>query len=251
MSDRTHVIAGRCTTTYDDGGATRERRGDAVVVCKPDDTVLVHDATGYQPMAWLTRADRVAIDGDAVIAWDGDTRLHVAVHERYGGGQYPTGPSGTPVGDCPDCDGPLLRASDAVVCADCDERYGIPTDADVTDDACSDCGLPRIAVDRGDTFELCLDWACESLDERVADAFDRAWDCPDCGDDLRVLRQGGLILGCASYPACDTTLSFPAGTVVDECSCGLPVFETASGRRCLDPTCDRAPPDSEPTPQGL
>lgn len=250
MPDRTTVIAGRCTTTYDDADDVREQQGDVVVVCKPDDTLLVHDATGYQPVAWLTRADRAAVADDRVTAWDGDATLDVQVHERYGGGQFPVSDAGHPVGTCPACDGTLLRTSEAVSCPDCQDRYAIPADASVVDDPCPDCGLPRFRVQRGEPLTVCLDRRCESLDQRVAEAFDRVWDCPDCGDDLRVLRRGGLILGCASYPACETSLSFPAGEVVDECPCGLPVFETPGGtRRCLDSTCERA--SSTATPQGL
>jgi DNA topoisomerase-1 len=94
-----------------------------------------------------------------------------------------------------------------------------------------------MAVDRGDTFEVCVDRDCESLDARVKARFDRDWDCPECDGDLRVLRRGGLIAGCEHYPDCDTGFSFPTGLVVDDCDCGLPVFETESGRRCLDSGC--------------
>ena len=94
-------------------------------------------------------------------------------------------------------------------------------------------------VERGSAFEVCLDRSCESLDERVRAAHDREWDCPDCGADLRILRRGGLIAGCERYPDCETGFAIPAGTVVDGCDCGLPVFETASGRRCLDAGCQR------------
>ncbi|MHB9287246.1 DUF91 domain-containing protein [Halobacteriales archaeon Cl-PHB] len=238
MAARTHVIAGRCTTSFEDNGETTVQRGDVVVVCKPDDTVLVHDARGYQPVAWLTRADGLAVEADAITAWDGDQRLEVTVHDRYGGGQYPTGAAGLPVGECPDCDATLLRSGAAVTCPDCAARYGIPSDAAVLADACEDCGLPTIRVERGEPIEVCVDRHCESLDERVADAFDREWTCPDCGDDLRVLNKGGLLLGCASYPACDASFSFPSGTVAGSCDCGLPVFATRSGDRCLDATCD-------------
>lgn len=63
-------------------------------------------------------------------------------------------------------------------------------------------------------------------------------DCPDCGADLRVLKRGGLLVGCDAYPDCEVSYSLPHGTVVGDCSCGLPVFELASGRRCLDSSCD-------------
>ena len=87
---------------------------------------------------------------------------------------------------------------------------------------------------------MCLDRECESLDERVTAAFDRAWDCPECGGDLRILRRGGLIAGCERYPDCDTGFALPTGVVDGSCGCGLPAFETPSGRRCLDGSCASA-----------
>ena len=97
------------------------------------------------------------------------------------------------------------------------------------------------SVERGLAFNVCLDWACESLDEAVREAFDREWACPepDCDGDLRILRRGGLIAGCEHYPDCDTGFAVPAGVVDGECGCGLPTFETRSGTRCLDATCDQ------------
>ena len=258
MPAHTHVIAGRCTTEFDPehgGGAagrgrtdrtTREQRGDVVVVCKPDDTVLVHDADGYQPVAWLTRADRVAVEGDRVTAWDGDATLRVTVHERYGGGQFPTSAAGRPLGDCPDCGATLVRAGGGVTCPDCETIYGLPADATVLEEPCEACGLPRFAVMRGERFALCIDPDCESLDDRVTDAFDCEWACPDCGEDLRVLRRGGLLLGCDAYPDCDWNTGMPRGEVVGDCACGLPVVETDDGRRCLDTACERAPAAGTP-----
>lgn len=67
MPDATRVFPGRCHVSYDDGDLS-ESRGDATVVCRPDGTVLVHGAEGYQPVAWLTWADRVEIDNDVVHA---------------------------------------------------------------------------------------------------------------------------------------------------------------------------------------
>jgi DNA topoisomerase-1 len=238
MPARTHVIAGRCTTAYD-GADAHEQRGDVVVVCKPDDTVLVHDADGYQPVAWLTRADRVAIDEDGLTAWEGDTTLRVTVHERHGGAEFPTSRAGPPVGDCPDCGTTLLQAGGGVTCPDCDSSYGLPADATILEETCETCGLPRFAVHRGQRFTLCVDPACESLDDRVTDAFDREWACPDCGDDLRVIRRGGLLLGCDAYPDCDWNTAVPRGDVVADCGCGLPIVETGDGRHCLDTACER------------
>lgn len=243
MHDGTRVMAGDCTTVFE-GPREREQRGDVVVVVKPDNTVLVHDAAGYQPVAWLTRADSVAVEDGTVTARDGDEMLRVVTHTEHGSARYPASDAGVPVGDCPDCPGTLIRASGAVSCTDCGARYGLPADATVTGGRCDDCGLPTLRAERGRAFELCLDRHCESLTDRVVEAFDRAWDCPDCEGDLRVLRKGGLIAGCERYPDCDVGFSFPAGVVVDECGCGLPVFETSTGRRCLDSTCDSAAVDS-------
>ncbi|WP_256295737.1 topoisomerase DNA-binding C4 zinc finger domain-containing protein [Haloarchaeobius salinus] len=239
MSDTLRLFVGDCTATFENGDRT-EHRGQVAVVVKPDDTVLVHDADGYQPVAWLTRADAVAVttdDGLDLTAHDGDRTLRVRSHTLHLAGSYPVSDAGEPVGHCPDCDGALVRTTRAVTCLGCDRRYGIPTDATCHGGRC-DCGLPRIRVERGTPIDCCVDYTCESLYEAVIDRFDRAWDCPDCGDDLRVFRKGGLLVGCDDYPDCDATYSFPAGSVVGDCDCGLPVFETGGGRRCLDSACD-------------
>lgn len=238
MPDCTHVIAGTCTTTFT-GDRDRHQHGDVLVVVKPDGTTLVHDAAGYQPVAWLTRPDAVTVDGERVSAHDGDQRLEVTIHDAHARGSYPATDAGVPVADCPDCDGRLVRTRGTVTCAGCNERYGLPSQATVLEETC-DCGLPRIRAERGASFVVCLDRDCESLDERVRAAFDREWDCPDCGGDLRVLRRGGLVLGCERYPDCETSFAFPDGVHDGRCDCGLPIFETASGRRCLDGDCPRA-----------
>jgi DNA topoisomerase-1 len=238
MHDGIHVIAGECTTTFD-GSRVREheQRGQVVVITKPDNTVLVHDADGYQPIAWLTRAETVTVDGTHLAASDGDQHLEVTIHEEIASGRYPASAAGTPVGECPDCEAALVRVADAVTCTGCDARYGLPGDADVLDDRCS-CGLPRMRVERGRAFEVCVDRECESMDEAVTNVFDREWGCPHCEGELRIIRRGGLLAGCENYPDCDTGFAFPAGVVVDECACGLPLFETAGGKRCLDATCE-------------
>ena len=84
---------------------------------------------------------------------------------------------------------------------------------------------------------MCVDRGCESLDATVREAFDREWDCPDCDGDLRILRRGGLLAGCEHYPDCDVGFGLPRGIVDGTCECGLPVFETPTGRRCLDSGC--------------
>lgn len=238
MPDRTEVIAGDCTVEFE-GEDTRHERGHVVTVVKPDGTVLVHDADGYRPVAWLTRPESVTVERAPmrVAARDGGKRLRVRVHRPHGRASYPASEAGEPVGECR-CGGTLVRAG-GVACAACGDRYGVPRDAAVLDDHC-DCGLPRFRVDRGAAFEVCLDRECESMDAAVRERFDREWPCPECGGDLLVLRRGGLVAGCENYPDCDTGFAVPSGTVAGECGCGLPVFETASRERCLDASCDRS-----------
>ncbi len=239
LEDTIRVLAGDCTVMFD--GADREEyRGRVTTIVKPDNTVLVHDVDGYQPVAWLTRADSVSSErtgGFTLVATKDTQTLRIATHDREGFTNYRASSAGTPVGTCPQCDGTLIRAS-SVRCVDCADRYGLPADASVRDDRC-ECGLPRIRAERGLAFDVCLDRNCESLDAAVREAFDREWTCPDCDGDLRILRRGGLIAGCEHYPDCETGFVVPAGVVDGQCACGLPTFETGSGRRCLDATCDR------------
>ena len=244
--DAIRVLAGDCTIRFGDGGdGAREERGHVVVVEKPDGTVLVHDRDGYRPVAWLTRADAVAWDrtgtAPAVSAVEGGRRLEVTCHAEYGRGSYPASAAGESVGGCPDCGGVLVRVPGAVTCLDCDVHHGVPRDAAVMEDACEACGLPRMSVSRGERFEVCVDRACESLDDAIRARFDRAWTCPDCGGDLRIIRRGGLLAGCDEYPDCETAYAIPAGTLDGDCpACGLPRFGTPGGRRCLDATCEGA-----------
>lgn len=237
----THLVAGECTTEFE-GRRDHVQRGHVVVLVKPDNTVLVHDADGYQPVAWLTRPESLTVESEptTIAARDGEERLRVTVHDAHLDGRYPVSDAGVPVGRCPDCDGTLVRTGGAVACVGCDDRHGLPAGATVLDDTCPGCGLPRMRAARGAAFELCVDRSCESLDDRVRERFDREWSCPDCGGDLRVLRRGGLVAGCERYPDCETGFAVPQGVVTDECPCGLPVFETAGGERCLDATCGRS-----------
>ena len=235
--DAMRVLAGDCLVR-DDGGV---HRGEVVVLIKPDNTVLVHDVDGYQPIAWLTRADSVSQtndDGFRVTAVAGEKTLRVESRTEYGFGEYPASHAGIPVGDCPACGRVLVRAGGLVSCPGCGARYGLPDGARVLETPCS-CGLPRMRVERGAAFELCLDRECESLDDAVRERFDRRWRCPDCEGALRVLRRGGLLAGCERYPDCENGYVIPTGTVGDACACGLPTFDTARGRRCLDATCER------------
>jgi DNA topoisomerase-1 len=255
-TDAVRVLAGESTTTFftnTDGAwrPEREQHGRLVTVIKPDGTTLVHGASGYQPVAWLTRPEHVTVErehggriGDAadtertvVTAVDGDSRLRVRV-AAAARETHPTSASGTPVGTC-DCDGTLVRDPDGVACVACGARYGLPAGATVTEDQCPDCGLPQFRVERGRTFACCLDRACESLDRAVTAAFDREFDCPDCGEALRVLRKGGLLLGCDAYPDCTFSVPVPDGMMTGDCDCGLPTYEPRSGggERCLAAGC--------------
>jgi DNA topoisomerase-1 len=272
------VFAGDCTTAFT-GGRDRTRRGRVVIVIKPDRTVLVHDAAGFQPVAWLTRADSLTVEtaargagpdggsdrhggdddptddqwddaadrrvpdppsgGVGIVARSGEERLRVVSHGPAARVRYPVSAAGVPVGDCPECDGTLVR-NGGVTCLDCPVEHALPAGATVLDARCDDCGAPLMRVERGATFVCCVDVGCQALGDLVAERFDRSFDCPACGRDLRVKRaRGRIFLGCAGYPDCEATVSVPAGRFVDECDCGLPVVETATGRRCLDTDCDR------------
>jgi DNA topoisomerase-1 len=240
--DSTRLFAGDCTTTFE-GTRDRTTRGRVVVVVKPDRTVLVHDADGYQPVAWLTRPDSLSVEEDAsgfgLTARAGEQTLRVVSHAVAGRATYPVSEAGVPVGHHPETGEPLVRAGGSVVGLDSGVRYPLVAGARVLEETCDDCGLPLMRAERGAVFEVCVDRSCEPLDDAVRARFDGAWSCPDCGSPLRIVRRSGrLLAGCDDYPACETAFSLPAGVVVDTCGCGLPVFETATGRRCLDGTCE-------------
>lgn len=257
-ADAVRVLAGESTTTFftnTDGAwrPEREQHGRLVTVVKPDGTTLVHDASGYQPVAWLTRPEQVTVEREqprprhdeggeqtVVTAIDGDSRLRVRV-DAAARDTHPTSAAGEPVGEC-DCGGRLVRTTDGVACVACDDRYGLPTGATVLDETCPDCGRPRFRVERGRAFTLCVDRSCESLNDAVTAALDAEYDCPDCGAPLRVLRRGGLLFGCDAYPDCEFSATVPDGVFMDDCDCGLPRFEPRSGgtERCLDGHCEHA-----------
>ncbi|ATW88908.1 DNA topoisomerase-1 [Halohasta litchfieldiae] len=252
MSEKTRILAGDCTVRFE-GTRDRIQRGHVVILVKPDRTVLVHDADGYQPVAWLTRPDDVTIEHDgegfSLRAHADSQELLVTSNSATGLQSVAVSEAGVPVGTCPDCEGPLVRTRGEIRCLDCEDRYGIPTGATVLDSSCADCGLPQMRVDRGDSFELCVDYGCESLSTAVHERFDEEWDCPDCGSSLKVRSPDGRIfLGCDGYPNCETSFSFPSGLVVDDCECGLPRFRTASGERCLDGGCEAMPESESPSP---
>ncbi|MFW6321234.1 MAG: topoisomerase DNA-binding C4 zinc finger domain-containing protein [Halohasta sp.] len=241
MPSRTRILTGDCTVRFE-GTRDRIQRGHVVILVKPDRTVLVHDADGYQPVAWLTRPDDVTIEHDGAAfslrAHADSQELLVTSHSAAGFDSYPVSEAGVPVGRCPDCEAQLVRTRGEIRCLDCEEHYGLPAGATILESTCEDCGLPQLRVDRGAQFELCVDYACESLSTAVRERFDREWDCPDCGAPLRVRSPDGRIfLGCDGYPDCETSFSFPSGVIVDDCACGLPRFRTASGQRCLDANC--------------
>lgn len=241
MSIRT--MTGDCLVRVD-GRRERTVRGRILVIIKPDNTVLVHDIDGYQPVAWLTRPENLSVTHEPLwlVASDGDETLRIEAVGELTVADHDATDAGTPVGTCR-CDGELVRTGNDVVCLECDDRFGLPSGASMTDSACG-CGLPTFRVERGDCFELCLDYECGSLLGSVEARFDREWDCPNCDGDLRILRRGGLIAGCERYPDCETGFAIPDGVVTDTCSCGLPIFETPNGRRCLDSTCSAVGDDA-------
>ncbi|SEL05069.1 endonuclease NucS domain-containing protein [Haloferax larsenii] len=238
------VFAGDCTVHFE-GSRERTQRGRVVVVAKPDRTVLVHDASGYQPVAWLTRADSLTVESGpgsfGLVARAGEQVLTVESHDVIGRPEYPASEAGVPVGTHPETGEPLVRTSGSVTALDSGVEFSLPAGATVRDDTCDDCGLPLMRVERGAAFDICIDRQCDPLDDHVKARFDGEWGCPDCGSPLRIIRRGGrLLAGCDAYPECETAVSLPAGVVVDDCECGLPIFETARGRRCLDSTCEVA-----------
>lgn len=240
------VFAGDCTTTSGPDGRTQ--RGHVTCLVKPDDTVLIHDVEGYQPAAWLTRPDALIVTRDplTIDAKDGDRTLRAVFHDVTTEAVVPASPAGVPVGTHPD-GGPLVLSRGDVVDVATGQRWAVPPDATVTDEACEDCGLPTFAVERGAAFEVCIDWECDPLFDRVEAAFDRVWHCPDCGDDLRIVKRNTIMVGCDAYPDCDVGFGMPRGVVAGTCDCGLPVFDLGDRVRCLDPSCDgTAPGDAEP-----
>lgn len=236
MSIRT--IVGDCLV-HVEGRRDRTVRGQVVVLVKPDNTVLVHDTDGYQPVAWLTRPESLSVTEEPLwlMASDGEETLRIEAAGDVAVTAHEATAAGRPVGACR-CGGELIRTGRDVGCLDCGEWFGLPSGASMTDSNC-ECGLPQFRVDRGERFELCLDRACGSLLDAVEASFDREWPCPNCDGDLEILRRGGLLAGCERYPDCDTGFSIPDGTVAGTCECGLPLFETATGRRCLDTACTR------------
>jgi DNA topoisomerase-1 len=232
------VIAGDCTAEFE-GSRSRTQRGHVVCLVKPDDTVLVHDADGYQPVAWLTRPEELTVgtDPSTVTARDGDQRLEVRLHREHGRADYPASPAGVPVGRGAG-DAPLVRVRGSVVNTDTGRSYGLPAGATVTDATC-DCGLPLARVRRGATFRVCVDRSCDPLEAAVAEAFDREWDCPGCGAGLRVGRGRRGVRATCPTDGCDTAYGVPDGRLAGTCDCGLPAFRGADGRRCLDAACER------------
>lgn len=237
MEERIRVFAGDCTVTYQ-GESETVQRGTVVTLVKPDNTVLVHDADGYQPAAWLTRAQSVQLSGDgtgfALTALSDGAELRIRSHQGEARTSFPASPAGSEVGGCPDCGCVLVRSAGAIICTGCLSRWGLPRDATLTDETCLQCGLPQISVERGAKFRVCVDSACDPLDSAVAERFDGAWACPDCSVPMTIERAGTLQAVCE---VCGADHTIPAGSNVGSCACGLPAFETARGKRCLDSGC--------------
>ncbi|ERG95977.1 topoisomerase DNA-binding C4 zinc finger domain-containing protein [Haloquadratum walsbyi] len=242
MSETIRVFAGDCTITFESANDQTER-GRVIVIIKPDRTVLVHDTDGYQPVAWLTRSDSITVECDAggfgITARAGEQVLRIIGHEVTGRAEYPATEAGTPVGTHPKTGESLVQTSDIIFGTDSDIKYPLPTGATVQDESCETCGLPMIEVTAGERFRICLDRNCESLDDAVRERFEDEWTCPDCGSPMQIIRRRGrLLVGCSGYPTCESAFAIPTGVVVDTCPCGLPVFKTSQGQRCLDGTCE-------------
>lgn len=238
MDGTIRLFAGECTLTYQ-GESETAQRGSVLTLVKPDNTVLVHDAHGYQPAAWLTRAESVQLSGNGtaftLTARSDGSQLTVRSHQGETRTSVPASPAGTDVGECPDCGRVLIRNGGAVSCTGCLTRWGLPRDAALSDETCSQCGLPELSVTRGAEFQICIDYACDPLDSAVADRFEGAWDCPDCSVSMTIERVGTLQAVCED---CGADHTIPAGSTVGTCTCGLPLFETVWGRRCLDSGCE-------------
>lgn len=236
MQDAIRVIAGRCTVRHE-ADEQSESEGEVVVLVKPDNTVLVHDVTGYRPTGWLTRADSVQLSlaegAFDLRAQSGEETLHVT-GEDPAVAEFPATAAGPAVGTCPDCGASMVRAAGEVSCLGCGVSYPVPRNATVTDSTCETCGLPTLSLTRGTDLEVCLDRECEPLDAAVRANFAGEWQCPTCGSTLEIARARTLGAQC---PTCETHFPIPDGHVAGTCNCGLPWFETEHGGRCLDPEC--------------
>ena len=132
--DVLRVLAGDCRVRAD--GVPR--CGEMVVLSKPDNTVLVHDVDGYQPVAWLTRADSVSYTGDDGAAspsplspvidpcWSNCGPRTASVDIPARGLASPSATVSTAR--------PLVRARGRVSCPGCGSEYGLPDGASVLDE---------------------------------------------------------------------------------------------------------------------
>ena len=234
------VLAGDCHIEVDIEDSL-QYRGQVLVVVKPDNTILVHDIDGYQPVAWMTRADQVTHDPETgtITAVDGDRWLEIQQVSTLLDRQLPGTSAGKPLGECPDCGGQLVNAHPQVHCVSCRNQYTLPAAANIVDERCS-CGLPQMTIEHGDQFTLCIDRDCEPMEEVIGAQFNGTWACPDdtCTGSLHVIRRRNLLLACNAYPECDVAYRLPAGVVDGHCGCGLPRFTEGNGSRCLDASCE-------------
>lgn len=250
MDEAIRLFAGDCLVTYQ-GASETVQRGTVLTLVKPDNTVLVHDAAGYQPAAWLTRAQSVQLSGDGttfeLTARTDGTELTVRSQRSEARTSFPVSPSGSDVGGCPECGRVLVRSAGAIICTGCLARWSLPRDATVREETCSECGLPQIAVERGAEFQVCVNHTCDTLKTAVAARFDGAWACPQCPARMRIQQSDTLQAVCED---CGTGYPIPAGMHVGTCACGLPEFRTGRGNRCLDAGCagESARSPGEPAP---
>ena len=237
-----HLVAGEARVEIT-GSVDRVYRGQVIALVKPDGTVLVHDVSGYKPIAWITRAESVRSDSNAGVltAVDGNKWLRVEIERGHVDERIPGSAAGEPVGTCPRCEGRLVLAGETVHCIGCRDEFTLPSGASMLSESCT-CGLPLMRVERGEPFDLCIDRSCDPMEEAIADRFDREWDCPEsgCEGQLRIFRRGHLMAGCDQYPECETAFTFPAGRLDGYCGCGLPRFHADGHLQCLDATCETA-----------
>ena len=125
------------------------------------------------------------------------------------------------IGDCPDCGERLLirrsSGSPFVGCdgyPSCEFTLPLPDDGEpeITDEVCEDHGLHEVRMLAGrDTYTH----GCPMCKKEDAGAGPVVGTCPDCGrehgGDLQVkrLRNGSRLVGCARYPSCEYSLPLP------------------------------------------
>ena len=211
MPETIRVFAGDCTTTFE-GERTRTQRGRVAVVIKPDRTTLVHDADGYQPVAWLTRPDALTVETGGASEMqraDGDSE-----------GQSPSGNRASP-GD-----------SEAL-CASGRSSGQTPREEAVDDE-----GFGIVARAGDQVLRVVSHHSSGRAEYPVSEAGVPVGTDPETGDPL--VRTGGDVVGIDS----EVRYPLPRGATVTDASCsscGLPTIRAEAGAAfevCLDRSCE-------------